>query len=324
MSHYIISVGHTASGNIGCGAVDKLDESNCTREISPIVTQLLRDNGHQVTFLQVDKSNTYLYEDCHVRAQQANAVGADLFVEIHINAGGGTGSEVIVSPKTGDFARTVASRVTASIATSMGFPNRGVKENGLIVLNETNMPAILVECCFCDSSDAYIYDANKIAAAIVSGLLNTQIAAGKYKKGWNQDSTGWWYSADGTNYYTSKDGWKQIDNEWYIFDSQGYALQHKWFYDTSDKNWYYLNNDCKMVRSQWVLWNDLWYYMDEHGVMKHGCFFTDTNGKTYYLDEDGAMATGCVIESKKIGPDGAVIVDKKVTAPKKTSKKEDK
>jgi len=323
MSHYIISVGHTASGNIGCGAVDKLDESNCTREIAPIVAQLLKDNGHAVTFLQVDKSNSYLYEDCHVRAQQANNVGGDLFVEIHINAGGGTGSEVVVSPRTGSFARTVAARVTANIATTMGFRDRGVKENGLIVLNETNMPAILVECLFCDSSDAYIYDANKLASAIVSGLLDAKISAGKYKKGWNQDNTGWWYSTDGTNYYTSKDGWKEINSEWYVFDSRGYALQHKWYHDGSDDNWYYLNNDCKMQRSQWILWNDLWYYVDEHGAMKHDCFF-DYKGKTYYLDEDGAMVAGCTIQGKEIGPDGAVIVKssqvKKVQAKKAESK----
>jgi len=31
VSDFIIAVGHTASGNIGCGVVDRLDESNCTR-----------------------------------------------------------------------------------------------------------------------------------------------------------------------------------------------------------------------------------------------------------------------------------------------------
>lgn len=324
MSHYIISVGHTASGNIGCGVVDKLNESNCTREIAPIVATLLRDRGHAVTFLQVDKSNTYLYEDCHVRANQANAVGGDLFVEIHINAGKGTGSEVIVSRSANSYTQTIASRVSQALATSLGIPNRGVKQNGLIVLNSTSMPAILIECLFADSSDAYIYDANKIASAIVTGLLNTQITATKYKKGWNKDSTGWWYSPEGKTYYTSKDGWKKIENVWYIFDSQGYALQHKWYHDSTNGNWYYLNKDCKMASSEWILWNDLWYYVDESGAMKHSCFFKDKNGKTYYLDEDGAMVTGKTIQGKQIGPDGAVIEKVSTTRQTRTTEKKTK
>ena len=42
-------------------------------------------------------------------------------------------------------------------------------------------------------------------------------------------------------YYTSENGWKEIDGEWYIFDSRGYALQDAWYYDESDKSWYYLD-----------------------------------------------------------------------------------
>lgn len=39
MSKFLISVGHTASGQTGCGAVGLLDESNCTREIAPLVVK---------------------------------------------------------------------------------------------------------------------------------------------------------------------------------------------------------------------------------------------------------------------------------------------
>ncbi|MDF2882885.1 MAG: N-acetylmuramoyl-L-alanine amidase [Clostridiaceae bacterium] len=37
MSNFIIAVGHTASGKVGCGIVDRLDESNCTRESGNLV-----------------------------------------------------------------------------------------------------------------------------------------------------------------------------------------------------------------------------------------------------------------------------------------------
>ena len=39
--NFIIAVGHTASGNIGCGVVGRLDESNCTREIGALFAEYL-------------------------------------------------------------------------------------------------------------------------------------------------------------------------------------------------------------------------------------------------------------------------------------------
>lgn len=34
MSNFIIAVGHTASGNIGCGVISKFNESNYTRGVT--------------------------------------------------------------------------------------------------------------------------------------------------------------------------------------------------------------------------------------------------------------------------------------------------
>lgn len=45
MSNFVIGAGHTASGNIGCGVVTNLDESNCTREISQLVGKELKERG---------------------------------------------------------------------------------------------------------------------------------------------------------------------------------------------------------------------------------------------------------------------------------------
>lgn len=54
----------------------------------------LEARGHKANLLIIDKSNTYNCEDCYVRAQIANTLAqkeeVDLYVEIHINAGGGT------------------------------------------------------------------------------------------------------------------------------------------------------------------------------------------------------------------------------------------
>ena len=71
MSSFIISVGHTASGNIGCGVVARLDESNCTRIIGALVAEYLQEKGHVVNLLRMDESNTYNYEDCYCRTNKA-------------------------------------------------------------------------------------------------------------------------------------------------------------------------------------------------------------------------------------------------------------
>ncbi len=158
MGNFIIAAGHTASGNVGCGVVDRLDESNCTREIfSSLVVSYLEQLGHYAKLLRIDKSNSYNCQDCYERAEEANdiaqSINIDLYVEIHINAGGGTGSEVLTISKS-DVARSVAERMSKSLSKALGIPNRGVKSNNLIVLKKTAMPAILVECLFADSSDA--------------------------------------------------------------------------------------------------------------------------------------------------------------------------
>ena len=78
----LISVGHTASGNVGCGAVGYLNESNCTREIVPLIVSKLKSLGHEAIKLQIDNSDSHDYVK---RANQANSIGGDYFVEIHLN-----------------------------------------------------------------------------------------------------------------------------------------------------------------------------------------------------------------------------------------------
>ena len=121
MSNFIIAVGHTASGNIGCGVIDRLDESNCTREIGGLVTEYLKEKGHGVNLLREDESNTYKNEDCYVRANQANDIAksseVELYVEIHINAGGGNGPEVCVTGKS-EVANQYAAKVSSYLAKS--------------------------------------------------------------------------------------------------------------------------------------------------------------------------------------------------------------
>lgn len=308
MSSFVIGAGHTASGNIGCGAVANLDESNCNREISTLLEKELKDRGHASVLLRIDKGNSYKYEDCYLRAEQANELAKsqtiDLYAEIHINAGGGTGNEVCVTGKS-PIANQYASKVCASLSAALGIPNRGVKTQSLIVLNKTSMPAILIECLFADSNDSSKYDAKIIAKAIADGLVGAksfnqkkygssgscgQSDGSSWKLGWNRNNIGWWYCTNAYEgyYYTSNNGWKCIDGEWYIFDYQGYALESAWYYYENDGHWYYLDGNCMMVygakdKPLWKWIDDACYAFDEDGRMYCDCVTPDG----YKVDDSG-------------------------------------
>lgn len=279
MSNFIIAVGHTVSGNVGCGVVDRIDESDCTRAIGALVAEYLHEKGHGANLLRIDKSNSYTCEDCYERANQANEIAkitdVELYAEIHINAGGGTGPEVLVTGKT-EVANQYAVNVGNALANSLNLPNRGVKTRSLIVLNRTVVPAILVECLFADSEDADKYDPEVIARAIVCGLVGADgLGNREWKMGWNSNEIGWWYSTDPINkyYYTADNGWKEIKGEWYIFDTRGYALQDAWYYDQRDVHWYYLDENCMMVRGSKD--KPLWKWIDS------GCYAFGEEGKMY-------------------------------------------
>ena len=295
MSNFIIAVGHTASGNIGCGVIDRLDESNCTRQIGALVAEYLQEKGHGTNLLRVDESNTYNCQDCYLRVNKANEISkttdVELYVEIHINAGGGSGPEVCVTGKS-EVSNQYATKVSNALDSALNLPNRGVKTRSLIILNKTVMPAILVECLFADSDDADKYNPEAIARAIVSGLVGVEGSSNvEWKRGWNKNEVGWWFCTNLENryYYTSQNGWQEIDGEWYIFDSNGYALQDAWYFYESDNTWYYLDANCKMVKGnkEKPLW--LWidggcYAFGGDGKMYRDCVTTDG----FRVDESGA------------------------------------
>ena len=162
-----LDMGHTLSGAdtgaVGCGR----KEQDCTREIGYKVKEKLEALGHSVCICSVDRAGT-VNESLSARVNKANANGGDLYVSIHLNAGGGNGTEVYTyQGKELSAARNVLNNIC-----SLGYRNRGIKGANLYVINHTKMPAILIECCFIDSNDDMArYNAEDIANAIVKGLV---------------------------------------------------------------------------------------------------------------------------------------------------------
>lgn len=167
MATYNVHGGHSLKCR---GASKYLDEVDENRKVKNKVIELLRNEGHTV-YDCTDDLGTTQSKNLRNIVEKCNENKVDLDVSIHLNAGGGTGSEVwIYNSKNAE----VASRVTMKIASALGIENRGVKtSSSLYVLKNTNSPAILIECCFVDSTkDKNAWNVDKCAKAIVEGILN--------------------------------------------------------------------------------------------------------------------------------------------------------
>lgn len=179
MAIYNVHAGHNPEGKIACGAVGILNESREARLIKNAVITELKQLGHTVYDCTVE-DGTSQNDVLNKIVSKCNAHNVDLDISIHLNSGRNDysgdgrngGTEVWVYPNGG--ADTFANNICKEIA-ALGFSNRGVKtSSGLYVLSKTKAKALLIECCFVDDrDDANIYNANKMAKAIVKGITGT-------------------------------------------------------------------------------------------------------------------------------------------------------
>lgn len=162
-----IDLGH------GCGkdrgAVGAIKEETIINEVGVKVIEKLKAAGHEVIQVR-PRVNLGVTQSLAYRVNLANSNNADLYISIHANAGRGQGCEVYTyQGKEVPEARRVLNNIC-----SLGFKNRGIKNANLYVINNTKMPAMLIEVCFVDTqSDVNIYNsvgADKIAAAIAAGI----------------------------------------------------------------------------------------------------------------------------------------------------------
>ena len=164
-----IHAGHNPDGKVACGAVGIIKESTEARLVKNELIRLLREAGHTAHDCTVDDGVSQSNVLSKI-VQKCNSNVVDYDISIHFNAGNGNGTECYVYPND-DKSKRMADAICSSIA-KLGFKNRGTKENReLYVLRRTNSSAILVECCFVDSStDTSIYKASEMAFAIASAL----------------------------------------------------------------------------------------------------------------------------------------------------------
>lgn len=166
-----IDKGHSTWDKTPCGAVGLLNESKENRPVGDKVIQKLRVLGHTVIDCSCNSANSVSSQLAAI-VKKANAQKLDLFLSLHLNAGGGTGAEVYTTNTSG--AKQEAKKLIDTYCNRTGFKNRGHKYAEFYVLRHTVAPAMLIEMAFVDTEADYKkwndLGAELIANAIVEGI----------------------------------------------------------------------------------------------------------------------------------------------------------
>ena len=171
MFKLFLDPGHGGSdpGAVGNG----IREKDITLKIATKIREFLLNEYSNVSVLMSRTGDTY--PTLSDRTNAANSWGANYFLSIHINAGGGTGFESFVYPGVGTPTTTYQSTIHSEIMKLSQLSDRGKKQSNLHVLRESNMPALLTENGFIDNandaakmkSDSWI---TNVARGHVNGL----------------------------------------------------------------------------------------------------------------------------------------------------------
>lgn len=173
MALVVLDAGH---GGVNPGAVyNGRQEKDDVLSLVLTIGNILEQSGIEVYYTRT----TDIYEAPFQKATEGNEVGADYFVSIHRNSSPYpnqySGVETLVYNQYSE-----AGRLAFNINTQLeqiGFINLGVNERpNLVVLNSTQMPAVLVEVGFINTdTDNTLFDErfNDIAQAIADGIIQT-------------------------------------------------------------------------------------------------------------------------------------------------------
>jgi N-acetylmuramoyl-L-alanine amidase len=185
MVKIVIDPGHEGVGNaLDPGAVaNGLKEAALTLRIAKYMYDMLNEyEGVQVRLTRTGNQRLTLSQ----RAKMANEWGADFFISIHINAGGGTGFESYVYNGNVSSATVAYQNVIhAEIMKAIGnVKDRGKKRANYAVLRETCMPAILTENLFIDNpNDAAKLKSEQFLLQVAYGhVIGLEKAFGLKKK----------------------------------------------------------------------------------------------------------------------------------------------
>ena len=150
----VLDPGHGGNdpGTIGS---DGIEEKQVTLPIATAAAQILRQDGAEVIMTRTGDTNPSLY----TRPDIANRAGANVFVSIHGNHDqasiiGGTGTYIqapfpdLLLEQNLDASLKLASCLQDTLVATLRLHNRGIFDDNLEVLRDSQMPAALVEVAF--------------------------------------------------------------------------------------------------------------------------------------------------------------------------------
>jgi N-acetylmuramoyl-L-alanine amidase len=267
-------------GGVDPGAVaNGLQEKDVTFKIVQYAMTYLESNYYDFEQRATRVSDTTL--ELFKRDDPANAWPADVFVSVHINAGGGTGFESFIYYGASSGSVSLQNIMHAEILAAMrqfgSITDRGKKQANFAVLRATNMPSILTENLFIDSSDANrLKDEAFLKAVAGAHARGVAMFLGLPQKTAKQNE------------------WKLVGGKWYFYEN-GVMAKNKWVLH-SDNKWYFLLQDGSMATNKWIDWKGKWYYVLASGAMATG--WIQLGGKWYFLDRvNGDMKTGYITEN---------------------------
>src|SRR5690625_1623719 len=170
----VIDAGHGGSDPGASG--NGLYEKELTLEIAQKVKKLLQSAGFKVIMTRSNDTYVSLEE----RSSIANNSNADIFVSIHINAGGGTGIETYWYGKhEPEKSKALATALQEEVIKGTNSVDRGVKgsidgkKGNFHVIRETEVPSALIELGFIDNkNDAEKLKQTSFKEKIVKGIVD--------------------------------------------------------------------------------------------------------------------------------------------------------
>ncbi len=161
---FIVGHGKSKSGGYDPGAcAGGFQEYRIAKEIAGYAQTYYNSTYTERADIMNADADLYLTE----RIDRVNAGGYDFVVEVHLNAGGGTGTECYYHIG-GTEGRKYAEAISAGISAAFGVTNRGAKTKAnaagkdyFAIIRETRPTAVLVECGFIDTAS----DRSKLSTA---------------------------------------------------------------------------------------------------------------------------------------------------------------
>ena len=290
----VLDPGHGGKdpGTSGNGLIEK----KLNLDIAKAVKRKLESYGINVIMTRDEDLASNKKLELSERAAIANELGAELFISLHNDSGGGDGAHVIHSIK-GGLSKILATNIANSIKNnttqnlkkynpiwSKSYVNdKGETVDYYGVIRMTNMPAVIVEHAYLDNAK----DIEAVNTPAKVELMGSAVAEGIYTT--IQENFGRWEERDGNKYYYNPNGvmqtgWlKYFDGKWYYFEREG-IMQTGW--EKVDGKWYYLKPNGEMSIG-WEEVDGKWYYLKPNGEMVTGKF--KIGNKTYNFDSSGAL-----------------------------------